>query len=376
MRRTSSIATVARSTSLRHQDAGAGERVGHLESEPGALLGVVDDEQLVAADLAQRVRARRQLVLGRDHPHAVVGRALGHRLVELRERLLARLAAVLGLEHDPAARAAGAAVEIHHHVPLAAAGAAEVADRVAVVALGARDRVDRVEHRFLVRAALGGRAVVLGGDLERLLLLGLQLLDLELERPHAAAHLLQRLVLQLGRLLDRGDRGALERRQRVRLVAGGELLEHLLARLGEELGHRGAHLVLDGGARLGAEVPRQHARHMAALGPEDGVQLLVQRGHDLLRGVLEVVLEDLDAGARLLAVEHPRADLDRVGDHARPVLPRVDPRAHEVGRRRVVDDDVLNDQPPHQGGDALRAQGCGRGFHGCLHVRPARGRNR
>ena len=67
IRRTSSIATIARSTSARRAEASSpsapplaitharpGQRVRDLERQPRALLGVVDDEQLVAVDLAQR----------------------------------------------------------------------------------------------------------------------------------------------------------------------------------------------------------------------------------------------------------------------------------------------------------------------------------
>ena len=141
IRRTSSIAPSARSTSARSAGASSpstpplaiSTRARASEyatsSGQGALFGVEDDEQLVPADLAQRLRPRRQPVLGRDDPDAVVGRALGHRLLELRQRLLARLARVLGLEDDPAARGARAAVDVDHDVALAPAGAAEVADR-------------------------------------------------------------------------------------------------------------------------------------------------------------------------------------------------------------------------------------------------------
>ena len=84
---------------------------------------------------------------------------------------------------------------------------------------------------------------------------------------------------------------------------------------------------------------------------------------DLARRVLEVLLEHLDGGAGVLAVEHPGADLDRVGDHPLRVLARVDPRPHELGRDGVVDHQVLDDHPPEQGGHAGRAQGGGCGFH-------------
>ena len=127
--------------------------------------------------------------------------------------------------------------------------------------------------------------------------------------------------------------------------------------------------------RLGAEVALEHARDVPAVGPEGLLELRLELGHDRLGGlaealldlarrVLEVLLEDLDGGAGVLAVEHPGADLDRVGDHPLRVLARVDPRPHELGRDGVVDHQVLDDHPPQQSGHARVAQGCGCGFHG------------
>jgi hypothetical protein len=215
---------------------------------------------------------------------------------------------------------------------------------------------------------------VLGGDLDRLGLLRLQLLQLELQLADPAVHLAQVGVLLVGRLADRRHRRPLEGGQRVRLVGRGELLEQLLARLVEQLGDRGAHLVLDRGARLRAEVPRQHARDMPAVGPEGLLEARAQLGHDrlgrlpepllnLLRGVLEVLPQDLDGRAGLLAVEHARADLDRVGHHARRILAGVLPRAHDVGRARIVDDQVLDDHAPDEGADAGLAERGRGGFH-------------
>ena len=213
---------------------------------------------------------------------------------------------------------------------------------------------------------------MLGGDLERLLLLRLELGHLELQLAEAAVHLAQVRVLLVGRLADGGDRGALEGGERVRLVGRGELLEQPLARLVEQLGHRGAHLVLDGGAGLGAEVALQHARDVPAVGPEGLLELRVQLGDHGLGGLLEVLAQDLDRRAGLLAVEDAGADLDRVGDHALGALAGVRPRAHELGGERVVDDEVLDDHPPEQGGDAGMAKRRG-GFHRPSQARPASG---
>ena len=132
--------------------------------------------------------------------------------------------------------------------------------------------------------------------------------------------------------------------------------------------------MLDGGARLGAEVALQHARDVAAVGPERLLEPRAQFGHDglgrlaearlhLARGVLEVLPQHLDRRAGLLAVEHPGADLDRVRDHPRRILTAIDPRPHELGGDRVVDDQALDDHAPEQGGDARLAEWGGCGFH-------------
>ena len=79
--------------------------------------------------------------------------------------------------------------------------------------------------------------------------------------------------------------------------------------------------------------------------------------------VLEVLLEDLDRRARLLAVEHPGPDLDRVGDQLRGILAGVGAGADELGGQRVVDHEVLDDHAADERGDAGVAQGCSCGFH-------------
>ena len=109
---------------------------------------------------------------------------------------------------------------------------------------------------------------MLGGDLERLLALGLQLGDLELQRADPLVHLAQVGVLLVGGLADRRHGVALEGGQRVGLLGRGELLEQPLARLVQQLGHGGAHLVLHRGRRVGAEMAVQDARDVALLGPE------------------------------------------------------------------------------------------------------------
>ena len=88
---------------------------------------------------------------------------------------------------------------------------------------------------------------------------------------------------------------------------------------------------------------------------------------DVARGLLQVGAQHLDARARLLAIQHAGADLDRVGDDARRVLARVDRARDELGGDGVVDDDVLDDQAADERVDAGRAE---RG--GGLHVQGRR----
>ena len=137
-----------------------------------------------------------------------------------------------------------------------------------------------------------------------------------------------------------------------------------------------AQLVLHGGRRAVAEQARAaRLRQVPVLGPEDLVdlgpeelghdpRLVGERGLDLARDLLELVAHELGVDRGLLALEHPRADLDRVDHDARrrPRPPRS-ARSQERGGRGIVDDDVLDDHPPHQDVDAGLAEGRG-GFHG------------
>jgi hypothetical protein len=214
---------------------------------------------------------------------------------------------------------------------------------------------------------------VLGGDAERLLLLGLQLRHFELERPDPLVHLAQMGVLLVRRLADGGHRVPLEGGERVGFLGRGELLEQPLARVVEQLGHRRLHLMLDGTRRVGPEVAVQHARDVALLGPEGLLEARAQLGDhllggraeallDLARGLLQVGAQHLDRRSRVLALQHPRADLDRVRDDARGILAGVHALAHDLGGGRVVDHEVLDDQAPDQRVDARRAE-WGGGFH-------------
>ena len=125
---------------------------------------------------------------------------------------------------------------------------------------------------------------------------------------------------------------------------GGEQLEQVLARGLEQLLHGVSRLVLD---RLGAAVREQlleRPGQPAALGVEYLVELraellggrarlLAELGLHGLRHLLELGLDELGVGRRLLAVEHPRADLDRVRDD----LVRIRSLLHQA-HQAVVDD--------------------------------------
>ncbi len=101
---------------------------------------------------------------------------------------------------------------------------------------------------------------------------------------------------------------------------------------------------------------------MAALGVEHLVDLLpellgdlsrvvAELALDLLRDLLELGPHELGVGARLLAVEHARADLDRVGDHGRAVAPGLLALTDETGGRLVGDDEAVDEQAIALNGD-------------------------
>jgi hypothetical protein len=244
------------------------------------------------------------------------------------------------------------------------------------------DRVDGVEHRLLVGAALGGRAGVLGGDVERLLALGLELDDLVLERRDLLVERAQVAVLLLGRAPHRGDRPGLEVRERVVRVGGRELLEQVLAHARRLLGHDRAQLVLDGDRRLGAEQPLELLGELAALGREDLVdalaeelrdepRLLRERALDLARDLLELGPDEVGVDLGLLAREHARADLDRVDEDGRRVGARLGALAHEVDRAAVAHGEAVGDDDVADDRDTGLAQGRG-GFHENLVARYGR----
>jgi hypothetical protein len=113
---------------------------------------------------------------------------------------------------------------------------------------------------------------------------------------------------------------------------------------------------------------------MPVLGPEDLVdlgaeelgddpRLVGERGLDLARHLLELVADELGVDRALLALQHPRADLDRVHHDARRVVTGLDAPVQERRGRGIVDDDVVDDHAPHQDVDAGNSERRG-GFHG------------
>ena len=114
-------------------------------------------------------------------------------------------------------------------------------------------------------------------------------------------------------------------------------------------------------------MPVLGAEDLVDLGPEelgDDPRLVRERGLDLARDLLELVAHELRVDGGLLALQHARADLDRVGHDLRPASsPASIRRSTNAAVGGIVDDDVLDDHPPHQDVDAGLAEGRG-GFHG------------
>ena len=241
-----------------------------------------------------------------------------------------------------------AGADRHHDVADLARGLLDVADGRAVVAEGQRERIDGRGDLLLVAAPLGRAALGLGGDLLELVLLALELDDLLAQRGELLVHRLELLGLRLRVVAHRADGHALEGGQRVVVAVGGELPAQVLAHLDADLGQQRLDAVLHRDRGLVAEVARQRLGHVAVLGPEGVVDALVEAlGHqpraldegrvELARGLLELGLDEVGVGARLLAVEHAGADRDRVEHQPRDVLAvllALARQAHRAARRR------------------------------------------
>jgi hypothetical protein len=67
-----------------------------------------------------------------------------------------------------------------------------------------------------------------------------------------------------------------------------------------------------------------------------------ERRVELAGGLLELGLDEVGVGAGVLAIEHPRADGDRIEDEARDVLAQLLALARELDRAGVVDDEAVD----------------------------------
>ena len=156
-------------------------------------------------------------------------------------------------------------------------------------------------------------------------------------------------------------------------IGRGELLEQVLALARHDLAQDVADAVLHRDVALVREVPLERLAQVPALGAEDLVDLPPELVRDLLGALrkpglnlasrpLELVTDEVGVGAGLLALEHPRADLDGVGDDAGQILSRLlaladEPNSALVGHDQTVDHHAIPDDC-----DVRVPQRCG-GFH-------------
>ena len=237
-------------------------------------------------------------------------------------------------------------------------------------------RVDRVGDRLLEGAPLGGALLALSGDLLELALLVAEPLELLPELPQLLEQRTLGGVGAVGRLGDRLERAGLEVGERVRAVGRRELAHHVLARAHERLGHELAHAVLDRGRATVAEELLEVARKVPVLGSEhlvdlraevlgDRAGLVGELTFELAGRALELGLHVLGVGGRLLAVEHPRADHERVANGLDGIVAGLLALAHEPDRAFVLHVELANDEPVADHGDVGLPEGGGC-FHGCL----------
>ena len=144
--------------------------------------------------------------------------------------------------------------------------------------------------------------------------------------------------------------------------------------------------MLDGLARGVAEVALERLGDVPVLLPEGLVDLRVEAlGHlagalderavELARGALELRLDEVGVRRGLLAVEHPRADLDRVGDEPGGGLAGLLALPGEPDGAGVLHDEPVDEQRLARGADVGgTAEGRGGGgFHGVEVARYGRG---
>src|SRR3954466_3502360 len=114
------------------------------------------------------------------------------------------------------------------------------------------------------------------------------------------------------------------------------------------------------------DVPRLRAECLVDLAAEllgHLARALDQHQLDLARRLVELALHELGVRARLLAVEHPGADLDRVRDHPDGVGARLLALAGGPAGRLVVHDEAVDDHAVADRAD-MRLAEWSRGFHG------------
>ena len=296
----------------RHEHAGAGQPVGDLERERRAVVGVERHEELVAVELAQRVRARGQLALGRGRR----ARRSRRRASPSPRRARRAPRSWTAWGSWPRRRSCRAPGRRRRRSPRRRRPSCRprraVADGVAVVAARRRRSPQRLGDRLLVRAALRRALVLRRGDLVELLLLGAQAGDLEVHRLELLVHRPHLLGLLAGDLVRLREVHALEDGERVGVVVGGELLAQVLAHLRRHLAEHRVHAVLDGDRRLVAEVLRQRLGHVPVLGTEDLVDLRVEPLGDLSRA-----LDELARRARARSSRTPRGRTPRWRPSAR-----------------------------------------------------------
>ncbi|CAB4879431.1 unannotated protein [freshwater metagenome] len=141
----------------------------------------------------------------------------------------------------------------------------------------------------------------------------------------------------------------------------------------EQIVDERAHLILDGRRRLRAEVLLQELGNDARIGAEGGVDAagqlrrrglgaLAELALELARLPLELGLDEVGVGRRLLAVEYARANFDRLQEQSGQLLARLlalggQPHSRGVGDGQRVDAQAIACQR-----DAVGMKGS-RGFH-------------
>ena len=271
---------------------------------------------------------------------------------------------------DAAARRAVGAVDRDDHVADLARGLDEVADRLGDVALRQRDPVERVGDLLLEGPALGGAPLALGLDLLELLLLEPQRLQLLLELGHLPQQRLLALVLALlgglratrivpalksaSGLFPSAAENCRIRSSRERASVSPTSSRTRFCTDADEpsekcLSSSFASWPFSGPKTLSTRSPRNSATWRA---------LSVNSLFELGGGALELGLDELGVRAGLLAVEHARADLDRVADQLGRILAVLLALRDEPDGALVVDDEAVDDHAIAHDPDVRRPEGC------------------